>query len=70
MDKTEMKPCGTAYISGFGTGVGFHIIFNPYKFIKGRNKGKMQCYIRKGSKFKKVILEESDIKPFEKNDGN
>ena len=59
--ENKMKPYGTAFVSGFGAGMGNRVIFNPHKFIKGKNKGKIQCYIRKGSKFKKIILDESDI---------
>jgi len=61
----EMIPYGSAYINASGHTVGFRLVFNPYVFKKGKNKGKTQCYYRKGSKFKKIVLLSDDIKPLE-----
>lgn len=52
----EFVACGQAYINGW------RCVFNPYKFVKGKNKGKVQVYYRKGSGYKKIILKEEDIK--------
>lgn len=57
----EMIPCGSAYINGH------RLVFNPYMFKKGKNKGKIQCFYRKGKGYKKIILKEEDIKPLEGN---
>lgn len=56
-----MIPCGSAYINGH------RLVFNPYMFKKGKNKGKIQCFYRKGKGYKKIILKEEDIKPLEGN---
>ena len=56
-DNMEFVPCGQAYINGW------RCVFNPYTFKKGKNKGKIQVYYRKGSGYKKTILKEDDIKP-------
>ncbi len=59
-NKMERKvPFGSAYINGH------RIVFEPYEFQKGRNKGKIQCYYRKGSGYKKTILNKDDIKPLD-----
>ena len=50
-------PFGQAWINGF------RIVFDPYRFKRGRNKGKFQVLYRKGSNFKKIILKKEDIKP-------
>lgn len=60
-----MIPFGSSYINASGHTVGFRLVFNPYVFKKGKNKGKTRCYYRKGSKFKKIILDQDDIKPLE-----
>lgn len=64
-NREEMIPCGSSYINASGHTVGFRLVFNPYVFKKGKNKGKTICYYRKGSKFKKIILKSDDIKPLE-----
>jgi hypothetical protein len=65
MTNDEMIPYGTAFINGF------RVVFNPYKFIKGKNKGKIQCYYRRGNTFKKIVLREEEIKCIgEKNEKN
>lgn len=56
MTNKEMIPYGTAFIRGY------RIVFSPYKFVKGKNKGKIQCFYRKGNRFKKIILNENEIK--------
>jgi hypothetical protein len=56
----NMKPYGQAYINGW------RIIFNPYTFKKGKDKGKIKCYYRKGKSFKKIILKENDIEPIDR----
>lgn len=57
----EMKyeACGQAYINGW------RCVFNPYKFKKGKDKGKIRCFYRKGSGYKKIVLKEDDIKPLD-----
>jgi len=68
-EETEtMIPYGSAYINSSGHTVGHRIVFNPYEFKKGKNKGKVQCYYRKGSKFKKIILDNDDIKLLEEEE--
>ena len=62
----EMIPYGSAYINSSGHTVGYRIVFNPYEFKKGKNKGKVQCYYRRGYKFKKIILDRDDITLLEK----
>jgi len=57
MTEKEMIPYGTAFVNN-----GFRVVFNPYKFKKGKNKDKLQCYYRKGKIFKKIILPEDKIK--------
>lgn len=59
MDNIEMIPYGLAYINGY------RIVFNPYIFKKGKDKGKIRCYFRKGSGYKKIILKQDDIKLLE-----
>ena len=59
--ENDMEPYGQAYINGY------RIVFNPYVFKKGKNKDKVQCFYRKGKGYKKIILKESDIKPFERD---
>ena len=56
----EMIPYGFAWINGT------RVVFNPYILKKGKNKGKIQCFYRKGSRFKKIILEQNDIKSLER----
>lgn len=51
----DLKPYGTAFINGY------RLVFNPYFFTKGKDKGKIRCYYRKGSKFKSIILKPEDI---------
>ena len=58
----ERKAFGQAYIKGW------RIVFDSYEFQRGKNKGKIQCYYRKGSKFKKTILLKSDIIPLEEKE--
>jgi hypothetical protein len=53
--KEDMIPYGTAFINGY------RIVFNAYKFKKGKDKGKIECYYRKGNMFKKIILNENEI---------
>jgi hypothetical protein len=55
----ERKPFGQAFIKGW------RIVFDDYEFQRGKNKGKIKCYYRKGSKYKKIILNKSDIIPLE-----
>jgi len=62
MEKTlkkeiEMIPYGTAYINGF------RMVFNPRTFKKGKRKGMVECYYKKGYKFKKIVLNPLDITP-------
>jgi hypothetical protein len=57
----EMIPYGSAYINSNGHTIGNRIVFNPYEFKRGKNKGKILCYYRKGYKFKKIILDQDDI---------
>ena len=52
----EMNAFGQSYINGW------RCVFNKYKFIKGKNKDKIQCFYRYRAGFKKIILKESDIK--------
>lgn len=58
----EMEPYGQAYINGW------RIVFNPYIFVKGKNKGMVQCFYRKGSGYKKIILKESEITPLKRKE--
>lgn len=62
MNETVWIPYGTAFINGY------RLVFNPYKFKKGKNKGKIQCHYRKGSGYKKIILRKDDIKEMEINE--
>ncbi len=62
MDKK--KPFGQAYIPDIGTHrSGFRIVYDPYKFKKGKNKGKIQCFYRHRKGYKKIILREDQITP-------
>lgn len=63
----EMIPYGSAYINAYGHS-GFRVVFNPYVFKRGKNKGKVECYYRKGSIFKKIILNSDDINPLEEKE--
>ena len=50
-------PFGQAWINGM------RVVFNPYQFRRGRNKGKFQVFYKKGKGFKKIILSKNDIRP-------
>lgn len=56
MELENPTPYGTAYINGY------RLVYNPYFFTKGKHKGKIKCYYRKGNGFRSIILKESDIK--------
>lgn len=58
----ELIPFGMAFINGQ------RVVFNAYHFKKGKKKGKVQCLYKKGSKLKKIILDESDITPLEEKE--
>ena len=50
-------PFGQAWINGM------RVVYNPYQFRRGKNRGKFQVFYRRGRTFKKAIISKEDIKP-------
>ncbi|MCP4156671.1 MAG: hypothetical protein GY757_53655 [bacterium] len=40
------------------------IIYSPREIRRGKDKGKIECYYRKGKLFKRTVISKSDIQEY------
>ncbi len=55
--KTERKPMATAWVDNQS-----RVIYDIREIRRGRSKGKLECYFRKGKGFKQTLISKTDIK--------
>jgi len=55
--KTDRKPMATAWIYNQN-----RVVYDIREVRRGKSKGKLECYFRKGKGFKQTLIPKTDIK--------